>query len=121
MGFPRQEDWSGLPFPSPGDLHDPGIKPKSPALAGDFFFFLFFFFVGFFFLIYLFIFGCARSLLLCGLFSSCSEWRLLFIVVLGFLTALAFRCGAWGLGCMGVSCCSSWALEYRFNSCGAQA
>ena len=37
MGFPRQEYWSGLPFPSPGDLPDPGIKPRSPALAGGFF------------------------------------------------------------------------------------
>ena len=37
MGFPRQEYWSGLPFPSPGDLPDPGIKPASPALAGGFF------------------------------------------------------------------------------------
>ena len=33
----RQEYWSGLPFPSPGDLPDPGIKSKSPALAGKFF------------------------------------------------------------------------------------
>ena len=32
MGFSRQEYWSGLPFPSPGDLPDPGIKPWSPAL-----------------------------------------------------------------------------------------
>ena len=30
-GFPRQEDWSGLPCPSPGDLPNPGIKPVSPA------------------------------------------------------------------------------------------
>ena len=37
MGFSRQEYWSGLPFPSPGDLTDPGIKPASPALAGRFF------------------------------------------------------------------------------------
>ena len=37
LGFPRQEYWSGLPFPSPGDLPDPGIKPTSPALAGGFF------------------------------------------------------------------------------------
>ena len=35
--FPRQEYWSGLPFPSPGDLPDPGIKPRSPTLAGGFF------------------------------------------------------------------------------------
>ena len=37
MGFPKQEHWSGLPFPSPGDLPDPVIKPVSPALAGRFF------------------------------------------------------------------------------------
>ena len=35
MGFLRQEYWSGLPFPSPGDLPDPGIKPVSPALQVD--------------------------------------------------------------------------------------
>ena len=32
MGFPRKEYWSGLPFPPPEDLPDPGIKPESPAL-----------------------------------------------------------------------------------------
>ena len=37
VGFPRQEHWSRLPFPSPGDLLDPGIQPESPALAGVFF------------------------------------------------------------------------------------
>ena len=37
MGFSRQEYWSRLPFPSPGDLPDPGIKPASPALACGFF------------------------------------------------------------------------------------
>ena len=35
MGFPRQEYWSGLPFPSPGDLRDPGVKPASPAWQAD--------------------------------------------------------------------------------------
>ena len=35
MKFSRQEYWSGLPFPSPGDLLDPGIKPGSPALQAD--------------------------------------------------------------------------------------
>ena len=35
MGFPRQEYWSGLPFPSPGDLPDPGIESRSPALLED--------------------------------------------------------------------------------------
>ena len=41
MGFPRQEYWSGLPFPFLGDLPNSGIKPMSPALAGRFFFFFF--------------------------------------------------------------------------------
>ena len=36
MEFSRQEFWSGLSFPSPGDLPDPGVKPASPALAGGF-------------------------------------------------------------------------------------
>ena len=35
MGFSRQECWSGLPFPSPGDLPDPGIEPGSPTLQAD--------------------------------------------------------------------------------------
>ena len=34
-GFSRQEYWSGLPFSPPGDLPDPGIKPRSPALQAD--------------------------------------------------------------------------------------
>ena len=37
MGIPRQEYLSGLPFTSPGDLSNPGIKPISPALSGGFF------------------------------------------------------------------------------------
>ena len=37
MGLPRQEYWSGLPFPPPRDLPDPGIEPVSPSLAGGFF------------------------------------------------------------------------------------
>ena len=37
MGFPRQEYWSGLPYPPPGDLPDPGMEPASPALAGGFY------------------------------------------------------------------------------------
>ena len=35
MGFSRQEYWSGLPFPSPGDLLDPGIEPRSLALQAE--------------------------------------------------------------------------------------
>ena len=37
MGFPRQEYWSGLPFPPPEDPPNPGIEPTFPALAGGFF------------------------------------------------------------------------------------
>ena len=40
MGFSRQEDWSGVPCPPPGDLPNPGVEPVSlstPALAGRFF------------------------------------------------------------------------------------
>ena len=36
-GFSRQEYWSGLPCPPPGDLPDPGIEPESPTLVGGFF------------------------------------------------------------------------------------
>ena len=35
MGFSRQESWSGLPFPFPGDLSNPGIEPRSPTLEAD--------------------------------------------------------------------------------------
>jgi len=35
MGFSRQESWSRLPFPSPGDLPNPGIEPQSPAMQAD--------------------------------------------------------------------------------------
>ena len=37
LEFPRQEHWSELPFPPPGDLPDPGVEPVSSALAGVFF------------------------------------------------------------------------------------
>ena len=37
VGFPRQEFWSGLPFPSPGDLPRSGMEPVSPALTGGFY------------------------------------------------------------------------------------
>ena len=35
MGFSRQEYWNGLPFPTPGDLPNPGIEPRYPALQAD--------------------------------------------------------------------------------------
>ena len=35
MGFSRQEYWSGLPFPFPGDLPNPGVEPRSPTLQAD--------------------------------------------------------------------------------------
>ena len=36
MEFSKREYWTGLPFPSPGDLPNPGLKPRSPALQADF-------------------------------------------------------------------------------------
>ena len=36
MGFSRQEHWSGLPFPPPGDMTDPEIEPRSPTLQADY-------------------------------------------------------------------------------------
>ena len=35
LGFSRQESWSGLPFPPPGDLRNPGTEPRSPVLQAD--------------------------------------------------------------------------------------
>ena len=57
----------------------------------------------------LFIFGCAGSSLLRGLFSSCSEWGLL------------SSCSVWASHCVGFSCCGARALGYRLNSCGLVA
>ena len=37
MRFPRQDYWTGMPFPSPGDLSDPGTEPASPAMSSRFF------------------------------------------------------------------------------------
>ena len=37
LGFSRQEYWSGVPFPTPGDLPNPGIEPTSPVLSAEFF------------------------------------------------------------------------------------
>ena len=58
---------------------------------------------------YVFVFDCAGSSLLCGLFSSCGEQGLL------------SRCGARDLGHMGFSNCSSWGLEHRLSSSGKWA
>ena len=67
-----------------------------------------------------FIFGCAGSLLLCGLFSSCSERGLLPSGVRASRCS-DFSClGAWALGLKGFGRCGSWALGHRLSSCGTQ-
>ena len=76
------------------------------------------------FLIYLliFIWGCAGSSLLLGLFSNCTEQGLL--CSCGMQACLCSGlscCAAQTLGCEGLSCCSSWALGHRLNNCSAQA
>ena len=62
-----------------------------------------------------FIFGCAGSLLLVGLFSSFSEWGLL--CSCGATSLWCFSCGTQARGHVGVSSCGPWALERRFCSC----
>ena len=75
-----------------------------------------------FFNFYVFIFGCAGSLMLCGLRAGCHERGLL-----SSCSAWASRCGgfslcrAWAPGPVGFSSCSSQALEHRLNSCGVWA
>ena len=74
-------------------------------------------------------FGCAGSLLLIRLFSSCSEWGLLFVTVPGLLTAVASPVAEHGLQDMwasivaecGLSSYGSQALEHRLSSCGTRA
>ena len=65
---------------------------------------------------------------MCGLFSSCFERRLLFVVVCGLLIAVASHCRALALGAQAsvvvarrLSSCGSWAVEHRLSSCGAWA
>ena len=97
MKFSRQEYWSGLPFPPPGDLPNSGIEPVSPALAG-----------GVFFKKKkkknCFIFGWAVSSLLHRLFSSCSKW------------VLHSSCDVQASHCWGFSCCRTQALGTRATS-----
>ena len=76
--------------------------------------------------IYLFIFGCVGSSLLCvQAFSSCSEWGLLFVAVRRLLIAVASLIAehvqASVVVAYGLSSCGSWALERRLSSCGARA
>ena len=100
VGFSRQEYWSGLPFPSPGDLSTPGIKPTSPTLWADSLpsepsgkptFSLI--------LINLFIFGCTGSVLL-----HAGKWRLL-----SSCSAQVLSSGFYSFG--------SWALEHSLIRC----
>ena len=80
---------------------------------------LLFFNIFFFFYIYIY-FGCARSSLLRGLFSSCSEWGLLSSCGAQASSCSGFSCcGARALGHLGSGSCNSRALEHRLNSCGA--
>ena len=121
MGFSRQENWNGLPFPSPRDLPDPGIKPGSPALQADslprvwlslcvcvniYFIYLFMAMLG--------LCCCTWS------FSSCDAWDSHW----GDFSC----CRAQALWCAGFSSCSLWAgscssraLEHRLNTCGSRA
>ena len=101
MGFSRQEYWSGLPLSFPGNLPNPGIETRSPALqAGSLPSELALNPIFSLILINLFIFGCPGSVLL-----HAGKWRLL------------SGCSAQVLS-SGFSSFGSWALEHRLISCG---
>ena len=70
---------------------------------------------------YVFIFTCAESSLLCGLFSCWGKWGLLCSCHARAAHCGGFSCGAQALGCMGFRSCGSQTLEHRFNSCAAWA
>ena len=117
MGFPRQEHWTRLPFPSPGNLPNALIEPRSPAPQADSlqlnhqgspccYYILF--------SIYLFL--SALGLCYCSqAFFGCGEQDLLFIAVYQLLVAEL------KLGCAGFSSCTTQALERGPSSCGARA
>ena len=126
MGFSRQEYWSGLPFPSPGDLPNPGIEPRSPALQAYSLpskpldlprNFIFISSSSFFF----FFFCCTGFSLLHGLFSSCSEqgYSVGAVCRLHCSGFSSFR--LWALQHVCFSSCGSGDPEHRLNSCGKQA
>ena len=105
MGFSRQEYWSGLPFPSPGNRPNPGIEPRSLTLYTDAlhlshqgsplqFAHLTFFSIYVYRFIYLFAFW---SSVLHELFSSCHQWGQLFAAELGLLIAEHGLWGSWAL------------------------
>ena len=128
MGFSRQEYWSGLPCPLPGELPDSGIEPTFPmssALADGFFttsatwealpFIIWFLKNNF---IYLTVLGlcCTR------VFSSCSKQGLLSSCGMRASHCSGFSCfRAQALEGSGFSSCGSWALEQRLSSCGTWA
>ena len=125
MGFPWQEYWNGLPFPSPRDLPHSGIQPGSPALKTDsilsdppekpIYIYIYDLFI-----------GCAGSSLL---FSSCHEWRILSCCSMqvsrrtgsSCCRALALSPWASAVADRTLSNCGPWALEHRLSSCGVQA
>ena len=136
MEFSRQESWSGLPFPSLGDLPDPGIERGSPALQSDST--IWFTREAYIYIhirvcvcvcvynFYLFVFDCAWSSLLCQLFSSCGEQGLLYNCNVraphcgGFSVELDGMKASVVVAC-GLTSCSSLALEHRVSSCGTWA
>ena len=75
----------------------------------------------FLYIIYLFIFGYAGSLLLHGLFSSCSKPELHSRCGVQASHCRGFSCGVWTLGHTSISSCNSQALQHRLYSCGTQA
>ena len=116
MRFYRPEYWSVSPFPSQGDLPNPGIEPRSPALQADslpaelltlkeYVSLIFWKFLK----KYLCILGLCWVLLLLRLLSSCGRQELL------------SGCGVQASHCCGLFCCRARSVRHKLNSCGTQA
>ena len=109
MGFSRQEYWSGLPFPSPGDLPDPGLEllsPTSPAAAGGFFTSA----------------APGKPSFIYDFFNF-SQRFLVFFLILIYLAVLGLSCGTWyvwsslwHVGCLVVACTLSVATIWGSSS-----
>ena len=122
LEFSRPEYWSGYPFPSPEELPNSGMEPKSPTLQADSLpaepqrkpsvyhsYYNNWFFVCFYNIILFIYLDCAGSSSLPGLYSGCGEPGLLSSCSAQISHCSVFPCGARALGCVGSSSCGTWA------------
>ena len=122
MGFSRQEYWSGLPFPSPGVLLNPGIELRSPALQANslltelqYFILFMLLWMKLYFYFYLFctIYFCLFYLSLAALGLCCFEWAFSSCDELGLVSS----CSAWASHCGDFFCCGGSVVVVQRLSC----